>query len=289
MRNQGLDMQIINRGKLSGDLRYELTINGAFLKNEIVFLAPGLQTIASINPGFRGINPIRNEVGMPLSSFYGYRVLGYFSSAADVANSPTQEGAGVGRFKYEDINGDGAITPDDRAFLGDPIPDFTGGVNINLSYKSFGLDMFWYASVGNEIWNQSKWFTDFFGSFEGSGKGERAKQSWTPELGDNALAPIWESASNLSTNAGANSWYVEDGSYLRLQQVALTYTFDNTFASKLGLGKLDVGIAANNLVTFTSYLGLDPQVGGGADTNFGIDVGNYPVTRGFTFRLGASF
>lgn len=289
MLNQGVDMQIINRGSLSGDLRYELTVNGAFLKNEITFLAPGLDVITSINPGFRGINPIRNQVGQPMSSFFGYRMIGYFSSEADVNNSPTQEGAGVGRFKYEDIDGDGAITPDDRTFIGNPIPDFTGGLSLNLSYKNLSFDMYWYASVGNEIWNQSKWFTDFFGSFEGSGKGERAKMSWTPELGDNAEAPIWESASNLSTNAGGNSWYVEDGSYLRLQQVALSYTFQDNFASKLGLGSLNVGFAANNLITITGYKGLDPQVGGAADTNFGIDVGNYPVTRGFTFRLGASF
>ncbi len=289
MLNQGVDLQIINRGSLSGDLRYELTVNGAFLKNEITFLAPGLDVITSIDPGFRGINPIRNQVGQPMSSFFGYRMIGYFSSEADVNNSPTQEGAGVGRFKYEDIDGDGAITPDDRTFIGNPIPDFTGGLSLNLSYKNLSFDMYWYASVGNEIWNQSKWFTDFFGSFEGSGKGVRAKQSWTPELGDNAEAPIWESASNLSTNAGGNSWYVEDGSDLRLQQVALSYTFQDNFASKLGLGSLNVGFAANNLITITGYKGLDPQVGGAADTNFGIDVGNYPVTRGFTFRLGASF
>ncbi|MCB0633020.1 MAG: TonB-dependent receptor [Saprospiraceae bacterium] len=289
MRNQGIDFQLVNRGKVSGDLRYEVTLNGAFLDNEIVYLAPGLDVITSINPGFRGIFPIRNQVGQPMSSFFGYNMIGYFKDAADVANSPTQEGAGVGRFKYEDINGDGAITPDDRTFIGSPIPDFTGGINLNLTYKGFGLDMYWYTSIGNEIWNQSKWFTDFFGSFEGSGKGERAKQSWTPELGDNALAPIWESASNLSTNAGANSWYVEDGTYLRLQQLALSYTFSSDVVSKFGLGSLNIGIAGNNLATFTNYLGLDPQVGGAADTNFGIDVGNYPVTPSYTIRLGASF
>lgn len=287
MLNQGVDMQIINRGKLSGDLRYEVTLNAAFLKNEIVYLAPGIDFFGG--GGYRGINPIRNQVGMPISSFFGYNVLGYFSSAADVSNSPAQEGAGVGRFKYEDVNGDGTITPDDRTFLGDPVPDFTGGASLNLSYKNLSFDMYWYASIGNEIWNQSKWFTDFFGSFEGSGKGVRAKQSWTPELGDNAAAPIWESASNLSTNAAENSWYVEDGSYLRLQQVALSYTFTNDFTEKLRLGGLNIGIAANNLLTITSYQGLDPQVGGAADTNFGIDVGNYPVTRSFTLRLGASF
>lgn len=287
MRNQGIDMQIINRGKVSGDLRYELTVNAAFLDNEITYLAPGQEFFGG--SGYRGINPIRNQVGQPLSSFFGYRMIGYFNSAAEVANAPAQEGAGVGRFRYEDVNGDGAITPDDRTFIGNPVPDFTGGVNFNLSYKNLNFDMYWYTSIGNEIFNMSKWFTDFHGTFEGSGKGVRAKESWTPELGNSAKAPIWESASNLSTSGAENSWYVEDGSYLRLQQVSVSYDFQSAQISKLGLSRLRLGVAANNLLTITKYSGLDPQVGGAVDTNFGIDVGNYPVTRGFTLTLGVGF
>ena len=286
MLNQGLDMQIINRGNIAGDFKYELIVNAAFLKNEITFLAPGIDFFGG--GGYRGINPIRNAVGQPLSSFFGYRVLGYFNSASDVANSPAQDGAGVGRFKYEDINGDGEITPDDRTFIGNPIPDFTGGISFNVSYKDWTLSTYFYTSIGNEIWNQSKWFTDFFGTFEGSAKGVRAKDSWTPELGDAAAAPIWESASNLSTSAAENSWYVEDGSFLRMQQLAISYSVRQGI-EKYGLSSLRLSVAANNLFTITGYEGLDPMVGGGADTNFGIDVGNYPVTRGFTFSLSLGF
>lgn len=288
MLNQGVDIQVINRGNLGGDFKYELTVNGAFLENEITFLAPGLDFITGINPSFRGIRPIRNAVGQPLSSFFGYNVLGYFNSAADVANSPTQPGAGVGRFKYEDIDGDGEITPDDRTFLGDPIPDFTGGLTFNVSYKNWTLGTYFYTSIGNDIWNQQKWFTDFFGTFEGSAKGVRAKESWTPELGDAAAVPIWESVSNLSTSGAENSWYVEDGSYLRMQQLSLTYELSSGI-EKYGLSSLRIGLAANNLFTITGYEGLDPQVGGDADTRFGIDVGNYPVTRGYTVTLGLGF
>jgi hypothetical protein len=107
-------------------------------------------------------------------------------------------------------------------------------------------------------------------------------------LGNNAAAPIWESASNLSTNSAENSWYVEDGSFLRMQQLALSYELTNGM-DKYGLSSLRIGVAANNLFTITGYEGLDPMVGGGADTNFGIDVGNYPVSRGFTFSLGLGF
>lgn len=286
MNNKGMDIQLINRGKISSNWSYEVSWNNSFLKNEITFIAPGQKFFGG--NGYRGISPIRNAVGESLSSFFGYKVLGYFNSKQE-ADSWNQSGAGVGRFKYEDINGDGKITTDDRTFIGSPVPDYTTGLSLNISHKNLSLGALLYAQFGNEIFNQSKWFTDFFGTFEGSGKGVRAKESWTPELGDNAKAPIWESVSNVSTSGAENSWYVENGSYLRLQQVYASYEFEGDIINKLGLSKLRLGIAANNLFTITKYEGLDPGVGGDVDTNFGVDVGNYPVTRGFTVTLGASF
>ncbi|MDO1499401.1 hypothetical protein Q2T40_04005 [Winogradskyella maritima] len=102
-------------------------------------------------------------------------------------------------------------------------------------------------------------------------------KSWTPELGNNAVAPRWESASNFSTNTVGNSWYVEDGTYVRLQRIGLSYDF-RELTERLGLTKLKIGLAANNIWTITNYGGIDPGVGGGVDTNFGIDIGNYPVS-----------
>ena len=287
MLNKGVDIQIINRGNIGSQLTYDLTWNSSFLKNEITFLAPGLDFFGG--GGYRGISPIRNAVGQGLSTFFGYKVAGYFNSQAEVDAHPDQVGKGVGRFKYEDINGDGVIDPDDRTFLGSPIPDYTGGLTLNLGYKNWSFETYWYGSFGNEIWNQSKWFTDFFGTFEGSAKGVRAKESWTPELGNNAAAPIWESASNLSTSGAENSWYVEDGSYVRLQRLGLSYSFNDLALNRLGLSNLRVGLSANNIWTITGYEGLDPGVGGGADTNFGIDVGNYPVTPSYLINVSLGF
>jgi TonB-linked SusC/RagA family outer membrane protein len=287
MRNQGIDFQIINRGNITSDLKYELTLNNSFLKNEIVAFAPGITNLTG--GAFRGITPVRMEVGRSLSSFYGYQVIGYFNSAAEVAAAPAQDGKGLGRFRYADINGDGKITTDDRTFLGSPVPTYTGGINVGLTYKDFEFATYLYASAGNKIWNQSKWFTDFFGTFEGSGKGERAKQSWTPELGNSAAAPIWESASNMSTSAAANSWYVENGDYLRIQNVSLGYNIPKAYTSKLGIKRAKFTLSANNILTLTKYKGLDPGVGGAADTGFGIDVGNYPVTRSFNASINLTF
>ena len=281
MLNQGLDLSISNRGSLGEGIAYEVTFNSSFLKNEIVSLAEGIEYFDGGT--YRGIAPVRNAVGQSLSTFFGYQVEGYFNSQAE-ADASDQQGAGLGRFKYADVNGDGSITPDDRTYIGSPVPDWTGGLNLNIQYQNFSLNTYFYASVGAEIFNQSKWFTDFFGSFEGSNKGVRALESWTPALGNNAAAPIWESASNLSTNGVANSWYVEPGDFLRLQSLALSYDFEGAVLETLGLSDLSIGISGNNLLTITNYSGLDPMIGG-ADTNFGIDVGNYPVTPSYLLNI----
>lgn len=287
MRNQGIDFQLINRGNFSKKVSYSLTLNNSFLQNEITALSPGVDYFSS--GGSRGITPIRNQVGRPISSFYGYKVIGYFSSAEDVKNSPAQSGSGIGRFKYADTNGDGKIDDDDRTFIGSPVPNYTGGINLEVKYNNWDVSTYFYASLGNKIYNFSKWYTDFYGTFQGSGKGARAKDSWTPALGNSAKAPIWESASNNSTSGASNSWYVENGSYLRLTNLTVGYTVPNGTLNKLGIKKARISASATNLFTVTGYQGLDPGVGGAADTNFGIDTGNYPVARGFNLGLNLSF
>jgi len=286
MSNKGLDFEIIGRGNFTEDLSFEVSMTNSFLKNEIASLAPGLDFFDG--PSVRSIVATRNAVGHSLSSFYGYNVLGYFNTEEEVQNSPEQDGKGLGRFRYEDVNGDGEITPDDRKFLGSPVPDYTGGITLNLKYKALEFETYWYGTFGNEIWNQSKWYTDFYGTFEGSAKGVAAFDSWTPELGNDAAAPIWESASNFSTNTVGNSWYVEDGSYVRLQRLSLSYDFKEELADKLGLTKFKIGLSANNIWTITDYSGIDPGIGNAADTNFGIDVGNYPVAPQYliNFEIG---
>ncbi|WP_111671785.1 SusC/RagA family TonB-linked outer membrane protein [Algoriphagus litoralis] len=288
MLNRGLDLLVSTRGNLTGDLTYELTLTGSTLKNEIVSLSDGLDFITTVNPSFRGIQPIRNAVGQPLSSFFGYNVLGLFRDQEDVNSHAAQDGKAPGRFKFEDVNGDGTITPDDRVFMGSPVPDFTGGMNFTLGYKGFDLSAYFYTSIGNEIFNQSKWFTDFFQTFEGAAISERLKNAWTPE-NLNATIPVVERTANFSTSDVANSFYVENGSYLRLQNLTLGYSAPASLLTKLKMERARVFASVNNLFTITGYEGLDPAVGGDADLTFGIDVGNYPVTQGWTFGLNLSF
>jgi TonB-linked SusC/RagA family outer membrane protein len=288
MLNRGIDFLVATRGTLTRGLTYEVQVNGGFLKNEIVYLAPGLPFITNFNPSFRGIEPIRNAVGQPLSSFFGYKVQGIFQNAEDVANHATQAGKAPGRFKFEDINGDGAITPEDRTFLGSPVPKFSGGFNFILGYKNFDLAAYFYGTAGNKIWAQWKWFTDFYQTFEGGAISSRLLDAWSPTNLDSNI-PMVEKAANESTSLLANSYYVSDGSYLRLQNLTLGYTMPNALLQRWKLERLRVFASANNLFTLSGYEGLDPMVGGNVDRGFGIDVGNYPLTRSYTVGLNLNF
>ncbi|TXF89901.1 TonB-dependent receptor [Neolewinella aurantiaca] len=297
MLNQGLDMAITYRDKFSSDFGFEVTLNGALLKNEITKFTDDVDFFDATGSRITG-TIVRNEVGRSLSSFFGYKVVGLFQDDAEIANAPTQPDAAPGRFRFEDNNSrnedgeltgvpDGIIDEADRTFLGSAVPDFTGGLNLKLTYKNFDLETFLYASVGNEIYNNSKWFTDFYGTFKGASVSSRVLDSWTPENTDTDV-PIYETASNFSTSQQSTSYYVEDGSYLRMQYLTLGYTLDNS-AFNGAFNNLRLAVSATNLFTITGYDGLDPAVGGSADTDFGVDVGNYPTTRGFNFNISLDF
>ena len=288
MKNKGVDLKIVAKGDLSSDLKYEVTFNGSFLDNEIVRLAPGIDDLPNRSASYRGVTPILNQVGQPLSAFYGFEVEGLFRDQSDVDGHATQDGAAPGRFKFKDIDGNGEIDLDDRTTLGNPIPDFTGGLTIKLNYKNWELEMYSFASIGNEIFNVGKLFTDFYPLFPGAAISNRVKNSWSFSDPSGTI-PIFENVSNFSTNTQSNSFYVEDGSYFRLQNVTFGYIFPNVTLDRLGMEKLKVSVSANNLFTITGYDGLDPGVGGAADTNFGVDIGNFPITRSWTFNVSMAF
>jgi TonB-dependent starch-binding outer membrane protein SusC len=300
MVNKGIDIQVITKGNFTSDLKYEFDVTGSFLKNEITEIGGGLTYLTRENPGFRDVQPIRNQVGYSVSSFYGLKVLGLFQNAAEVKSAPAQEGAAIGRFKFADINGrdsvtkkltgkpDGKVDSDDRTYLGSPVPSFTGGLNFKISYKNFDVAAYFYTSIGNKIFNVSKRFTDFYPLFPGSAISERVKESWTPQ-NTGAKIPIFEDYNGPSSSKTSSDFYVEDGSYLRFQNLSIGYNLPTGVTNKLRLGRVRVHGSVNNLFTITGYGGLDPQVAGAADTNFGIDLGNFPVTRQFTFGLNIGF
>ena len=282
MENSGIDLMLTYKGRVR-KFRYETDLIFTKYKNKITKVSDGTDFF-NVNFSNRiGGGDIRNAKGQSVSSFYGYQVLGLFADEADVTKSPVQDGAGPGRFKYADINKDGKINDDDRTFIGNPNPDFTYGFNARLSYGNFDFEALFYGVKGGEVLNFTRWFTDFYPSFAGIGKSTRLLNAWTP-TNQNTNIPKVENISNFSTNSVLNSYYVESGSYFRCRSVKIGYTLPASTLHKMGIDRLRFFLQGTNLFTITKYTGTDPAVSG-VDTNFGVDIGNYPVNRQILFGL----
>jgi len=271
IQNTGLDFSAGYKGQFSKDFHFTATANLTTYKNKVVNI-PGPGYFDDGSQQQLG-TMVRNQVGQAVSSFFGYKVIGLFNSDAEVSNSPTQEGAAPGRFKYKDVNGDGAITPADRTFIGNPNPKFTYGLNLGLVYKGFDFSAVAYGSYGNDIINEIKTNTEFFGNYVG-GKSNDLLNAWTPQH-MNTNIPKIESVSNLSTAGIMNSFYVENGSYLKLRSLLVGYSLSSATLQKMKMRGVRIYLQAANLFTITKYSGLDPELQG-TNSAFGIDYGNYP-------------
>jgi len=290
MSNKGIDVELAYNERF-GDLGFNVSAVMTTYSNNIDKIADGIPFFDAGNQTntanrINGV-PSRNEVGHPMSSFFGYKVLGLFQDASEVASSPTQSGAEPGFFKFQDSDGDGEITPEDRVYIGDPNPKFTYGVNLSFTYKNFDLTSFIYGSQGNDIFNWNLWWIDFWPSFQGQKSTDLLNNSWTP-TNTGAKVPKASNKSNFSTNNEINSYYIEDGSFLRLKNLQLGYTIPESITNSVNIQSLRVYVQGVNLLTATKYSGLDPELGGW-DTSFGIDAGNYPLVKQFLFGINVSF
>jgi TonB-dependent starch-binding outer membrane protein SusC len=288
MKNTGIDVQLDYRTKITSDLSLDATLTFTTYNNEITKISDNIDYFSS---GF-GDTRIgafnRNEVGRSISEFYGYQVLGLFQSQAEVDGAPIQDGAEAGFFRYQDTDGDGTITGDDRVFIGNPNPDFTYGLNLGLNYKGFDLSTFFFGSQGNEIFNYNKWWLDFWPSFQNQKSADLLYNSWTPS-NTGAKTPKASNKSNFSNNTQSVSYYVEDGSFFRMRNLQLGYTLPTDAINAIGLTKARIYFQAVNLFTATKYSGIDPDINNGGDTAFGVDFGNYPLVKQFIVGVNVSF
>lgn len=284
IQNKGVDVSLTYQDKIGSDLGFSIGANITTYQNKVVYTPdPGYFDGSGINS--LG-NMVRNQVGQPLSSFFGYEVIGLFRNAEDVAQSPAQTAAAPGRFKYKDTDKNGSITPEDRVFLGSPNPDFTYGLNLGLTYKGFDFGAVFYGSQGAELVNTVNAFTHFLGEI--GNKSNVLLNAWTPE-NTSTNVPKIEGVRNFSTNGAMNSYLVEDGSYFRLRSLILGYTIKPGALKKLGISSWRIYAQGVNLFTITNYSGLDPEIGG-SSSSFGIDYGNYPNNqKNFLFGINLSF
>lgn len=301
MKNTGIDAQIIYKQSWS-DFRFEANAQLTSFNNEIVAIAEGYDYF---DAGDSRIGPFnRNQVGGSMGQFFGYNVIGLFQQSDFTTNSdgdlvlvteiPEQAGAQPGFFRYENVNteatsstGRQIIDPDDRTFIGSPIPDFTYGLNLNFGWKNFDLTAFFYGSQGNEIFNYNKWWTDFWPSFQGQKSTDLLYNSWRPD-NTNTSIPKASNDSNFSTNTQSTSYYVEDGSYLRLKNLQIGYNFPKASLGNV-FTNLRVYVQGVNLFTVTNYSGLDPELASFNDDFQGVDEGSLPAVKQFIFGLNLGF
>jgi hypothetical protein len=272
VQNNGVDMSLTYHAVLSPVSKLNVTGIFTTYTSKVVSIpnAGGYFTTGGTRIG----DFVRNQVGHPVGSFYGYQVIGYFSGADDVAKSPTQQDAAPGRFKYADVNGDGKIDANDRTFFGNPNPKFTYGINANATVKDFDFTALFYGSYGNEVVNYQRYWTDMWASFQGNKSINLLYNSWTPS-NLNPKAPILENASTFSTNTVPNSFYNESGSFFKLRSLIIGYTLPSANLKSVGIDRLRIYVQGSNLFTITNYTGLDPEIGGSSSA-FGIDYGQYP-------------
>ena len=276
MLNRGIELTLGYRGK-AGDFQYDLTANLGTNRNKITKLP---ETIAA--RGTFGGNGVKSVVDHPMGAQVGYIFDGIFQNQEEVDNHAHQEGAGVGRMRFLDLNNDGYITEADQDWIYDPTPDFTYGLNAYLQYKNFDFTMFWQGMQGNDVITiDYKRQTDLWAGVNvpNLNKGIRVLDAWSPSNTGSTIPALTTMDTNNETRV--SSYYVENGSFLKLRTIQFGYNLPTDLVKKLYMQRLRVYVSAQNLLTIKSknFTGVDPEV-----PTFG-----YPIPLNVTFGLNVSF
>ena len=305
VRNRGLELSVNHKNNI-GKFKYEVGFNVSYIKNKVISLGTGNEPIygAWLEESSILDFATKTAVGKPIGSFFGYVTDGIFntyeevkaSAQYDYGKNDFEQTTRPGDFRFKDLNGDGRITAEDRTYLGSPLPDFVFGIPLSFSYANFDLNLFFQGQTGNKIFNVMDYYLN--NAAAGNLYADIRTEHWSGQLrADREFFPLNTNASvpdldpsDAARNFRASDFFVKDGSYIRLQELRLTYNFDEKIISKLNLSNLSIFLGAYNLFTLTRYNGFDPEVGKVTGTesnnlNMGIDHGNYPQARTFTIGL----
>uniref|UniRef100_UPI00404A02BE SusC/RagA family TonB-linked outer membrane protein n=2 Tax=Flavobacterium sp. TaxID=239 RepID=UPI00404A02BE len=284
VRNSGLELAFNYNDKIGEDLSFSLGYNVTFLKNEVLKVDNGTGIVEGGAFGVGQLPPARMEVGQPIGYFYGYQTDGIFQNQAEVDAHPSQIALGAeaspGDIRFKDVNGDGVIDANDRTNIGNPIPAATMGFNLQLNYKNFDFSAYVFASVGNDmVRNYERVLSDV-------NRLDYVLDRWTGEGTSNSVPRVTTGA---STNNVFSDYFVEDASFLRLQNIQLGYNIPSTLLEKVKISKLRLYGSVTNLFTLTKYKGYDPSASNGAPIGGGIDNGFYPLPKTFILGLNLNF
>jgi len=286
MKNTGVDFELnYNNTAADEKFTYNLGLTLSHYKNEIVKLSGDPERTIDAGSN-RQKTYTRYANGTAFPEFYGYIVEGIFQSQAEADAHPQYTSTDYnapGHFKYQDFDGDGTITPDDRTFIGSPHPDLTGGLNIDLGYGNFDLNMFFYGSLGNEMVNYVTRWIDY-GMFNGGLSKDALYESWgSPYLSNNADARLPMLDQN-SISQEPSTAFIEDASFLRMKNLRLGYSLPKSILDRVQIKNLRIYAQVSNVFTITKYSGLDPEVRT-SGSGMGLDRGSWPTPRQIMFGL----
>ncbi|RKR12388.1 TonB-linked SusC/RagA family outer membrane protein [Maribacter vaceletii] len=280
VENEGIEFAIGYHSNPSEDFSFNINYNVTFLENKVVSVNNGLGFISGGSFGVGQEPPSRMEDGKPLGYFYGLQTDGIFQNQAEVDAHATQTNAAPGDLKFIDTNNDGVIDTDDRTDIGSPIPDATMGVNFSFNYKQWDFSTYAFASIGNEI------VRDYERNQQLVNRSIYTLNRWTGEGSTNTYPRVTRGA---TSNTNFSNFYVEDGSFVRLQNIQLGYSLSTKTLEQIGIDKLRFYVSANNVFTLTKYKGYDPSASSGDPIGAGIDNGFYPVPRTYLLGLNLKF
>lgn len=292
MKNTGFEVFAAYRGQINRNWQLRATLNLSQVKNEITRLDG--QQEAVFGAGFDALigNVQENRVGYPVNSFYGYVADGIFQNTSEVSVHAEQSGAAPGRLRFKDLNQDGTIDELDKGPIGSALPDLQGGLNLEVIFRNIDCSVSLYGSAGNQIFNYTKLFSDL--GYQNANMSQEAyANSWN---GENPYAQIPRLDASDTYSQQSSTWYVEDGSFLRIRNIQIGYTFPTFLTQGLGLNRLRVYVQAHNVMTLSGYSGLDPA---SAFSNLpatanrsnwgGYDMGNYPHAQMYLAGASISF
>lgn len=270
MSNKGFEFTIDSRN-LDGEFKWFTNLNFSLNRNKVEKFT--LQQVYYYGQTSEATseNIVRMTPGIPLSQFYGY-----ISEGVDPE---------TGNLVYRDINDDGKVNLSDKTYIGDPNPDFVYGFTNTFTYKGFNLNIFFQGSQGNDIYNSSRMESE--GMYDAKNQSTRVLDRWR-RPGQITYMP---KATSSKDNLLASTRFIEDGSYLRLKTLTLSYDLGLQFMKKLRISKIQPYFTAQNLLTFTNYKGFDPEVNqfGGSALVQGVDWGTYPHSKSYIFGLNIEF
>lgn len=296
MQNTGFELAL-GYNHRSADFNWSLTGTFDMIRNKVLSLATPNATINSgNNADFGGFDITRTEAGQPIQSFYGWVVDGIFQSAAEVTaanalgndNAPYQNATTApGDIRFKDLNGDGKVDGSDRTYLGSYLPKFSYGLNWSGTYKNFDFAIYLQGVQGNKIYNGVKVIGQ--GMLRLFNASTDVLDAWTPQNTDTDVPRAVSGDPNQNTRTSDR--FIEDGSYLRIKNLSIGYTFPSEGLKRISsnvVSRLRVYVSSQNLLTFTKYTGFDPEVAsrGYNLLNNGIDYGQYPQAR--TVLLGVN-